>query len=91
MMAANAQPVVPQLASLLSNTRTTPPTRPGEHVQVPHSHFKPCSGLLQSLERSFDPLASTSYLTLHCMELTSFIGQHILSNFHLCPEGQAPK
>ena len=56
MMAAYTQPVVPQLPSLFSNTGTTQPARPGEHVQVPRSCFKPCSGLLQSLERSFDPL-----------------------------------
>ena len=85
MMAANAQPVVPHISSLFASTGSIP--RPGEQVEVPRARFTPCSGLLQSLERNFDPLAATNYFDLILYRaVTSFIGQHLLSNCHSCVE-----
>ncbi len=83
MMAANAQPVMPQVSSLFSNTGCTP--RPAEQVEVPRARFIPCSGLLQSLERNFNPLAATNYFDLTPYRaVISLVGQHLLSICHSC-------
>ena len=57
---------------------------PTDHLQVPHSNFKPYSILHHQIQSDFNPLSSSYFDNGFLISLTSFVGQHLQSDCQFC-------